>query len=36
MDIGNGAYKTLLWDVSSGIDNLMDASKEAKVYLRAL
>lgn len=36
MDMGNGAYKTLLWDVSSGIDNLMDASKEAKIYLRTL
>jgi ATP-dependent helicase YprA (DUF1998 family) len=29
-----GSVRTLLWDVSSGVDNLMDSSKEAKVYLR--
>ncbi|MFN3725976.1 MAG: DEAD/DEAH box helicase [Allosphingosinicella sp.] len=34
IDRGDGRLEILLWDVSSGIDNLMDASKEAKVYLR--
>ncbi|MFA1626880.1 DEAD/DEAH box helicase [Rhizobium mongolense] len=30
----SGKSETLVWDVSSGIDNLMDINKEAKVYLR--
>jgi hypothetical protein len=27
-----GAQKTLRWDISSGIDNLMDSTKEAVIY----
>jgi hypothetical protein len=36
LDHGDGTKTSLLWDVSSGIDNLMDSSKEAKVYLRTV